>query len=143
MTNSKSIVRTSRHPGSKSVRSKSAGTKGMAAIVVRACAHTAEGANWHFVLEFNDRNGGHRQILIPCSTANHGMALFKVLSDSGYPVPADNGARRRLQQLVLEAKPKRSIVMVGRPGWHGSRFMLGKERAGTSGEDLILTPGLQ
>jgi hypothetical protein len=142
MKNSKAAVRTARHSGSKSARCKSANKK-VIHPKVTAYVRTAEGENWHFLFEFNDRNGRHRRLLIPYSAAHKDETLFAKLSDNGYAIPADNAARKQLQQLILEANPKRNIVMVGRPGWHGREFLLGDEVIGRGDEDLILAPTLK
>src|SRR5689334_15482406 len=61
-----------------------------------AWARRRDGKGWRLVLSFADRDGHTRQLIVKRSEIIRGDALFELLDDFGFPIPADHRARAML-----------------------------------------------
>jgi putative DNA primase/helicase len=107
-------------------------------VEVYAWARTKSSANWRRILRFTDRDGADRIVAAVNSQIRTGSLLCDFLEDHGFPVPPAEETRQRLTRSILEAQPSRRLLLVERPGWHGSQFLLGTNALGDGPESLML-----
>src|SRR5258707_11666516 len=130
-----------RHAGSKTDPGREA--RPISSLTVTAWARRADKTNWQKQLEFEDRDGDLHRILISNAKARNGTWLFDTLDGAGCPLPTDDAAFKELKQSIIKADPKRRLLIVERPGWHGARFLLGNESIGKGTEELVLASNIQ
>jgi putative DNA primase/helicase len=111
-------------------------------VEVYAWARTTSSANWRRVFRFTDRDGADRMVAAASGQIRTAALLCDFLEDHGFPIPASEEGRRQLTQTVFAAQPIRRLLLVERPGWHGSQFLFGTESLGVGAENLMTDGGL-
>ena len=107
-------------------------------VIVYAWARTVGAKVWYRVLRFVDLDGARQEILVRPEDA-HSTKLISLLESRGARLPTDKAARRRLCEDIVNADPRRRILLVERPGWiDDSKFMLGPDVIGEGGEEVRL-----
>jgi putative DNA primase/helicase len=111
-------------------------------VEVYGWARTKSSANWRRVLRFTDRDGADRMVAAASGQIRTGTRLLDFLEDHGFAIPPTEEARKTLVQVVLTAQPTLRVLLVERPGWHGSQFLFGTESLGVGAENLMTDGGL-
>jgi hypothetical protein len=106
-------------------------------VKVIAWARTTDSQNWHRLLNFTDRDGKPHTLLLKPEQESK-SALCKLLKRHGYTVPTDDEGQERLVARIVNANPKRRVLLVERPGWHSDQFQIGSETVGDGKQPIIL-----
>jgi putative DNA primase/helicase len=106
-------------------------------VRVIAWARTTDSQNWHRLLKFRDRDRKRHTLLLKPEQESK-SALCKLLKRHGYTVPTDDKGPERLVARIVNANPKRRVLLVERPGWHSDQFKLGSKTVGDGKEPIIL-----
>jgi len=114
-------------------------TSGGSPVEVYAKAGTPGRNNWCLLLNVTD-SGGHRvQLRLPSSQIRDKRQVVSFLESHGVDLPANPS---EVVRSIKQARPKRVVKLVPRPGWYSDQFLLGAETLGKGGEDLMLDDSL-